>query len=124
MSGGCLEGFWMVSDLSWILPRQYCRYNNKKPFISLLYSTTVFPINALFNANINRFGGRLTVSEMCLDTAWWVIKSIGETPMKEYWALLISWFLFSKLPWIGHKVPYSRVSVGCQEGARGVSGVV
>ena len=96
----------------------------KKPFISLLYSTTVFPINALFNANINRFGGRLTVSEMCLDTAWWVIKSIGETPMKEYWALLISWFLFSKLPWIGHKVPYSRVSVGCQEGARGMSGVV
>ena len=59
------------------------------------------------------------MSEMCLDTAWWVIKSIGETPMKEYWALLISWFLFSKLPWIGHKVPYSRVSVGCQEGARG-----
>ena len=84
VSGWCLEGFWVVSECSWI----YCQ--DCIDGITTA-TTTNFNNKSLHNANINRFGCIRKVSGGCLGDSGYCLegyhaKSIDETPMKEHWA--------------------------------------
>ena len=87
--GGCLEGVWMVSDWSWILPRLYWWNNNRQKtfcIIKINYCLSYF----LQNANITRFDGVWKVSGryqegvwVTLNTAWRII--MPDQLMKLQW---------------------------------------